>query len=195
MKTLRVVAMIVVGLLLLLISVGALLPRGWRVERSVVIEAPVERVHPLISTLRRWQEWSVWTRELDPLVRHTFEGPERGVGARWSWLGPKMGRGSLQITWEDPARGVTLAQAIEDESSNARASFTYTAEPTGTRVTWVDEGVLPVVLGGFFRSMVEARLGANLEAGLQKLKRVVEALPRAEPTPLVAPPTAADAGP
>jgi hypothetical protein len=193
MKTLRKVAIVVVVVLVLAVALGALLPRTWHVEQSVSIAAPAQRIYPLIANLRRWQEWSVWTKELDPQVHNSFEGPESGVGARWSWLGTKMGRGTMEIVASDPATGVRLDEAIESATVNAHAAFTFTPEGPNTRVTWTDEGTLPLVVGGYFSGMVERMLNRNLESGLAKLKRVVEALPPL-PAPSAAPAPAVDAG-
>ncbi len=177
-----------VGLIVLLLAVGLVLPRRWHVERSVLIAAPSARIHPYLNDLRRWQEWAVWTKELDPVVRNTYEGPLDGVGAKWSWLGPKMGRGQMEIVASDPATGLTIDEAIESDEVNARTEFTFTAEGDGTRVTWVDEGTLPPVMGGYFRGMVERMLGEHFEQGLGQLKALVEALP-APPTPVAVPTT------
>jgi Polyketide cyclase / dehydrase and lipid transport len=160
--------------------VGLVLPRGWRVERAVVIAGPPERISPWLSDLHRWQDWSVWTKAMDPSVRHAYWGPEQGVGAGWSWLGLTMGRGKVTITSADPRRGVTLDEAIESDQVNAHASLTLTPEAGGTRVTWVDEGELPL-LGGYFRPRVEARLATHLEASLGRLKTVVEGGPADRP--------------
>jgi hypothetical protein len=107
-----------------------------------------------------------------------------------------MGRGRLEIVEASPALGVKLDEAIESETVNAHASLLFSADATGTRVTWVDEGTLPPVLGGYFRGMIEAMLGTNFENGLKKLKTVVEALPPTvtPPPPPPAPSGLADAG-
>jgi hypothetical protein len=179
-----------IGLVVLAASfvvVGLLLPRTWHVERSVVIAAPPERIHPFVSTLKRWQEWSVWTKEMDPQVRHGYSGPEEGAGAEWSWLGPKMGRGHLKIADSSPAIGVLIDEAIESDEINAHARFVYAPDGGGTKVTWTDEGRLPPVLGGYFRGSIETMLGGHFETGLQKLKRLVEALPPPPPPKTVEP--------
>lgn len=191
------IAIALVALVVLTTAVGAALPRTWRVERSVVIASTPERIFPYLNDLKRWQEWSVWTKAMDPLVRHMFEGPQDGVGARWSWLGPKMGQGKIEIVEADPAVGISLSESIESPTENAHASLRFTREGAQTRVTWIDEGTLPWVVGGFFRGTVEEVLSANFETSLNKLKAVVEALPPppvAAPVPVPAPVVVLDAG-
>lgn len=166
-------AISLLALLLLGVAVAFALPRSWKVERSVVIEAPVDRIHPLINDLKRWQDWSVWTRAMDPQLRNIYEGPQDGVGARWEWMGPTMGRGAIEITTSDPELGLTLDERIEGDVVNAHASLTYTREGSGTRVTWTDEGQLPP-FGGLFLSTVETTLAAHFEQSLAKLKTHAE---------------------
>ena len=188
---LRKLAIAVVAIALLVVVVGLLLPRRWHVEQSIVINAPSTRIHPYIANLHSWQEWASWSRELDPQVRNSYEGPAEGTGAKWTWLGPKMGRGRMEIAMADPRIGVEINEAIESEAINAHSSFAYRAEGAGTRITWVDEGTLPVVLGGYFRRSVERQLGAYFQQGLETLKRRVEALP---PEPAPSAPQPLDAG-
>lgn len=167
-------ALALVAAVLLAIGASSLLPRGWRVERQLLIDAPPQRIYPMLVDFRRWQDWSVWTSDLDPLLRNTYEGPPEGVGAKWLWLGPKMGRGYLMIVAADPAHRIVLDQAIESEQVNAHASLSLTPEGTSTRVTWVDEGTLPPLVGGLFRATVEDGLARHMAASLQKLKALLE---------------------
>lgn len=175
------IAIALIAVVLIALGVGLVLPRSWEIERSVVIDAAPERIAPLVFDLHRWQDWSVWTKALDPLVRNTFEGPADGVGAKWLWLGPTMGRGRIEIVAADPKRGIELVQALESERVNSHGTIAFSVEGNSTRVTWIDRGELPL-LGGFFKSSFETRLGENLEKSLAKLKTLVDALP-----PVVAP--------
>ncbi|MDX2015266.1 MAG: SRPBCC family protein [Myxococcaceae bacterium] len=177
---LRRVAQGVVVAVLLAMLAGLALPRAWRVERSVRIDAPRERVQPAVASLRRWQAWAPWAKS-DPKAVHSFVGPEAGPGARWQWSGPTLGHGALTVLEATPAH-VTLEGAIESDTVNTTSRFTFEPADEGTRVTWVDEGTLPR-LGGLFVTRVEARLGERLERGLALLKEVVEREPPPRPLP------------
>lgn len=179
------IAIALIAVVLIALGVGLSLPRDWEVERAILINSTPERIAPFIIDLKRWQEWSVWTKAFDPLMRNTYEGPADGVGAKWLWLGPTMGRGRIEIVAADNTRGIELEQALESELANAHATIAFTVEGTQTRVTWRDRGTLPV-LGGVFLGHVEATLGNNFEVSLEKLKSLVEALP----PPVVVPPPA-----
>lgn len=168
------IAMGVVALVVLGLAVAALWPRTWHVDRSIRIEATAEQIHPWLADLKRWQEWSVWTRAMDPSVHHIYEGQQDGAGARWTWMGTRLGRGQVEITSADPRTGVELDESIESSTVNARASIRYAERDGATVVSWVDEGALPPMMG-LFRGSVEARLGAQMEQGLAQLKQAVEA--------------------
>lgn len=178
---LKKAALALLAVVVLLGVVGALLPRQWRVERAVVIDAPPERILPFVANLKRWQDWAVWTKAMDPKVVNTWGGPDEGVGARWQWTGPVMGRGAMTVTAAD-ATGVSVEEAIESDTVNARGRLSFTVEGPGTRVVWVDEGTLPP-MGGFFRGYLEGMLGENFEKGLSGLKALVEKQPPPQPLP------------
>lgn len=195
MKIIRRIAIALVVLLALAVAVGLVLPRRWHVEQSITINAPPERIHPFINNLHKWQEWAVWTKEMDPQVRNDYGGPEEGVGAKWSWLGPKMGRGRMVVVESDPKTGVSVDEAIESDETNARSTFAFTVNGSATTVKWTDEGTLPIVLGGYFKGFIEDMLSENFAKGLLKLKAVVEALPPpAQPAPPPAPVDPVDGG-
>lgn len=162
------------GLVVVVTVVGLFLTRQWHVERSVVINAAPEHIHPLIENLKAWQSWAVWTKGMDPEVKNEYGGPASGVGSWWAWNGPKMGHGKMTITKSDVAAGVWLDEMIEtDQEVNAHGSLTWTREGGGTKVTWMDTGTLPP-MGGYFVWMIEDMLGENFQVGLKNLKAEVE---------------------
>lgn len=165
-------------LLLLFVVIGAFLPREWSVSRSILVAAPADRVHPLVSTPSRYKDWFAWEEMKDPTLVVETGGPVSGKGAWYAWKGEKAGTGRLTITDADPASGVYLELAIESDTPNAKGSILYTAPEApangGTRVTWSEGGTLPPVIGGYLRGWVEEVCGKAFEDGLANLKRVVE---------------------
>jgi hypothetical protein len=59
------VGIVVGGLFVLFVVIGFLLPSEWQVSRSIVIDAPPERVHPFVGSLAEWPRWSLFDKE-DP---------------------------------------------------------------------------------------------------------------------------------
>lgn len=164
-----------VGLGVVLTVVGLFLPRQWKVERSIVINASPEHIHPLVEDLKAWQSWAAWTQDMDPEVKNEYGGPSSGVGAWWAWQGPRMGLGKMTITKSDVDSGVWVDEMIETrEEVNAHGSLTWTQEGGGTKVTWVDSGTLPPIMGGYFVGMINDMLGDNFQQGLKHLKAEAE---------------------
>jgi polyketide cyclase/dehydrase/lipid transport protein len=180
-RVLKRVGLGLVALGVVLAAVGVFLPRQWHVERTVVISAAPEHIHPLVNELKAWQSWAVWTKAMDPEVKHDYGATTAGVGAWWSWSGPKMGHGKMTITKSDVASGVWIDEMIESDTEvNAHGSLTWTQEGGGTKVTWVDEGTLPPVIGGYLVGFINNMLGDNFQQGLKNLKAEVEKRQAAE---------------
>lgn len=171
------VAQIVVGVLaftaLLLAGLGALLPRRWHVEQSIMINAPPASVHRFVSDLGHWSEWAQWNQaELAPQNR--VGDPRAGVGATLTWYG-RGGKasGEVRITQCDPAQGVTFESRAPDAEPST-AQIVYVQRPGVTEVIWRDEGQLPPIVGGLFLDLFQKRLGKHMSAGLERLKELVE---------------------
>lgn len=166
------IAMAVLAATVMIAGVLGAIPRAWAVERSITINAPEAKIAPLVVDLRRWQDWSAWNKAADPLARFSYEGPQQGVGARATWLGPVMGRGSIEVTSVIPGY-VSLAQAVDGTQVNAHATFSFRAQGGATVVTWRDSGELPF-FGGAFVGTVERTMAIKMDAGLQKMKTTAE---------------------
>jgi hypothetical protein len=50
-----------------------------------------------VNELKEWQSWAAWNNAMDPEVKYEYGGPASGVGAWWSWNGPKMGHGKMTV--------------------------------------------------------------------------------------------------
>lgn len=167
-----------------LVVVAFLLPRNVTVTRSIEIAAPPSVIYPLISDLRRADEWSPWL-ELDTDAEITFTGPSDGVGQTMNWQSenPDVGSGSQSITMLEPDSKVETALDFGDRGT-ATASFGLDPEGGATKVTWgfaTDLGFNPVER--YFGLMFDEWIGADYENGLAKLKTVAEAEPAPEPAP------------
>ena len=59
---------LVLGLLVVLVVIGWLLPSEVTVERAIGIDKPADAVFPWIASLRTWPDWTVWNKTEDPTV-------------------------------------------------------------------------------------------------------------------------------
>ena len=175
MRALKIVVLVVIGFSVLVFGVGSFLPKDFRVERSIHIDAPAEVVFDQVNTLRNWSAWSPWVAR-DPTIENRYRGPESGVGASLSWTSEGSGDGTQTITKsERPSRIET--QLDFGEMGQPTADWRFEPSGKGTKVTWGLSGTANGALGGYFASMMDGMLSADYEDGLARLKQVVEATP------------------
>src|SRR5437879_6101460 len=108
----------------------------FRVERSIVIEAPPQDIFPLIDDFRRWEAWSPYEK-MDANLAKTFSGPTHGVGAAYAWVGRKAGSGSMEITQSTLSSKVVIKlEFTKPMTAHNTAEFTLEPQGKGTKVTW-----------------------------------------------------------
>lgn len=175
MRLLKRLALALGALLALVLLVGMFLPSTWHTERSIEIEASPSTLLSLVDTPRRWMDWAPWNKERYPKMSVTYEGPERGVGAGWSWTGEDSGKGRMTMRTSDPDRGVEFDLQFEDYNP-AKGALLFRSEGDRTTVTWSmsgDSGNNPVAR--CFALLMDSMLQKDFDAGLTKLKALAEA--------------------
>jgi len=174
MKWLKRAVLAVAAVAVLLLGIGLLLPSGFKVQRSVVVNAPASKVYPLIADPRQWKQWAVWNRR-DPAMQMQYSGSEIGTGAKWEWQSKTEGNGAMEFTAAVPNKHVDYALSFPDLGMSSRGELRLTAEGSGTRVTWTNEGDMgsnPV--NRYFGLVMDRLVGPDFEAGLVNLKTLAE---------------------
>ena len=167
-----------IGLVVLvaaLLLFAATRPDSFRVERSVVIQAPPEKIQPFVADFHRWADWSPW-EGLDPAMKRTFGGPPAGVGATYGWQGNNaVGSGRMEVKTAAPDKVSIQLDFIEPFEGHNTADFVFAPKDGGTEVRWVMFGPAPFVskLMGVFVSM-DSMIGKDFEKGLTQLKAAAE---------------------
>jgi uncharacterized protein YndB with AHSA1/START domain len=150
---------------------------SFEVVRSTQIEAPAERVFPLIDRFRSWTDWSPW-EGMDPNLEREYTGPDSGVGAKYAWKGNrKVGEGKMEITASEPSNRIELDLHFLKPFNNQNVTvFLLEANPEGgTTVTWRMTGKqkgFMKLMGKFFK--IDKMVGPDFEKGLAKLKSIAE---------------------
>jgi len=174
MKTLKRVLIGLVAVIVLVLGVGFALPQHVHVDRSIVINAPQAQLFDALNGFKRFNEFSPWAA-LDPNTQYSYGGPEKGVGAKMSWVSTdsKVGSGTNEIIESTPPNFIRTRLAFGDQP--AEASFKFESANGGTRVTWgfdCDLGANPIA--HYFGLMFDKWIGSDYEKGLAKLKQVME---------------------
>ncbi len=174
MKWFKRILMGVIALVLLFAAVGLALPSHFRVERSVTIAAPADKVYALIAAPREWKRWTVWNQR-DPNMQIEYGGPESGSGARWSWRSESEGNGDMEFT--DAIEGKQLAYRLSFPDFGMQSKGLLRIEPQGggVRVSWSNEGEMGASpVNRWFGLFMDRLVGPDFEAGLANLKRLAE---------------------
>jgi len=159
-----------------LLAYAATKPDTFRVQRSTGINAPAERIFPLIANLKSMNTWNPFV-DPDPAIKIAYSGPDSGKGAAHTWRGNgKVGEGRIEITDAVPSSRVAM-QLNMLKPMKAHNAVEFTLQPNGseTTVTWAMSGRQP-----FFAKLMtvfidcDKMVGSQFERGLGKLKTISE---------------------
>ena len=147
----------------------------YTVVRTTHVAADPATVHALVDDFHQWQAWSPW-EDLDPDLRRTYSGPDRGVGAHYAWQGNrKAGQGSMEITGSTPERIDLHLVFLKPFAATNTVWFDLTPADGGTAVEWGMRGEQKGLWGfvGRFLNM-DKLVGKDFEKGLARLKVAAE---------------------
>lgn len=167
-----IIAILIAGVLIF----AATKPDTFRVQRSATINAPPEKIFPLINDLKQWGPWSPWEKK-DPAMKRTFSAATAGKGATYAWEGNKdVGKGSMEITESAPPSRIRFKlDFVTPFEAHNRVTFTLEPRGSSTNVTWAMEGLTP-----YFAKIIHVFLdmdrmvGKDFEAGLAGIKAIAE---------------------
>jgi uncharacterized protein YndB with AHSA1/START domain len=166
----------IVVLIALVLLFAATKPKTFRIQRSISIDAPPDKIFALIDDLHNWDQWAPHDQD-DSSVKRTFSGPARGTGAVSEWTGSgKAGRGRMLIAESIPSTRVSI-QVDWVKPFVARNMNEFVLESAGplTKVTWAMHGpnlyILKVM--SVFVNM-DRMMGRHFETGLANLKAAAE---------------------
>jgi uncharacterized protein YndB with AHSA1/START domain len=171
-----IIAIILAVAIAAVFILAATKPDTLRVQRSIGINAPPERVFPLIADFHQWVSWSPYEQK-DPAMKRTYDGAEHGKGAIYAWDGDKnVGSGRMEILEAAaPQKIVIKLDFFTPMEGHNTAEFTMLPQGDGTQVTWLMHGparfmtkLVQIVMN------LDNMIGKDFEAGLANLKRITE---------------------
>jgi len=148
----------------------------FRLERSLVINAPASEIFPRVASFQKWTRWSPWAN-LDPGMKVEYSGPKSGVGSVYYWKGnDKVGEGRMTMVSavKDQAVEIKL-EFIKPWEQTSMTRFDFQPDVAGTKVTWSMTGERDFV-GKFFGLFMDMdkMVGPDFEKGLLALKEKVD---------------------
>ena len=170
------ILIIVVLVIAAILIYAATKPATFRVQRSLTVAAPAEKIFPHLNDFQSWPSWSPYEQK-DPAMKRAFSGPPTGPGATYEWDGDKnVGKGRIVVT--DVAPNQRLAfnlEMLKPFEAHNKGEFTLAPQSNGTVVTWAMHGPAPYFtkLMQVFCNM-DRMVGGDFEQGLAKLKALAE---------------------
>ncbi|HEX3868970.1 MAG TPA: SRPBCC family protein, partial [Pirellulales bacterium] len=168
-KKILIVLLVIVGGLAIAV---AMQPDETHVQRSTTVDAPASVVFDQVNDFHNWQAWSPWAK-MDPDAKNSFEGPESGKDAAFSWSGNhEVGEGKMTIVESKPSELVRIKLEFTRPMKNTCSTlFTFKPEGDKTTVTWDMTGK------NDFRSKavclvmnMDKAVGAEFDKGLASMK-------------------------
>lgn len=139
------------------------------VEKSIVIDAPCERVFEEVRDFRKWPSWSPWLlAEPESRLQYSEDGKS------YSWEGKIVGAGEVEVLEESPPNRMHCRLTfLKPWKSESTTTFELRDTGNGTEVTWKMNGSLPFFLAWMKKTMT-AFIGMDYMRGLTMMKEKVE---------------------
>lgn len=158
------------------LAMAAAKPDTFEVHRSASIDAPPEKVFPLLADFHRWGQWSPYEK-LDPGMQRSYSEPASGKGATYAWQSDgNAGVGSMEITEATaPSRLALDLNFVKPFATRNVVEFSLQPNGSGTRVTWSMRGPRPYlakIMHVVFD--MDKMVGGDMATGLADLKAVAE---------------------
>ena len=178
MKVFKLILVFLVSIIVLVLVVALFVPREYRVERDVSIQATKADIFQFLRYLRNQEQFTVWAK-MDPNMKREYRGTDGTVGfvSAWESENKNVGSGEQEII------GIIEGERIDYElrffepfETVGKAYFiTEAIDSASTRVTWGFKGKSPYPWNVMLLVMnMDDMLGNDLEQGLENLKALME---------------------
>ncbi|PXW15309.1 uncharacterized protein YndB with AHSA1/START domain [Chryseobacterium sp. CBTAP 102] len=175
MKTLlKIIGIIIVLILIYAVIAVLAFSKDYHYEKSVVINAPQEKVWTYTGNLKGYNQWDPFSKA-DKNIVITYSGEGDKLGDSYHWKGDKnVGEGEQSITELIPNQKMaTKLHFIEPFEGYAKANIVLTREGNGTRVTWMIDNELNSMMK-IMKPMMDNNMDKMFGQGLDNLKKLAE---------------------
>lgn len=153
---------------------GLILPAEFKVERSLMIEASVDKIYPHIANLRNWEHWGVWFKR-DPNMVIEYQGDDGQLGMSSTWSSSSEGTGRITVINLESNKRMIYSLSFPDMGMTSTGELLLTSSELGTLVTWMDYGRVGInPIHRYFAFFMDDIVGKDFETGLENLKMISE---------------------
>jgi len=176
MKTiLKILGIIILVIVVYVIIAMLAFGKNYHYEKSIVINAPKEKVWQKVSSMKAFNEWNPWMK-LDPTMKIIYSGNSGEVGDKYCWdsKNDDAGAGCQEIKElvvnEKQKTEMTFIKPFDGQ---ATSDIILTTEGNATKVTWtMDTEQDPMIK--IMRPIMDYQMGKSYGEGLDNLKKLLE---------------------
>src|SRR5882757_11164727 len=171
-----VIAVILAIAIAFVLIFAATKPGRFSVRREITVQAPAEKIFPLIDDFHQWVAWSPHEHR-DPALKRTYSGAESGKGAVYAWEGNNnVGSGRMEILETSvPSKIRIKLDFFKPFEGHNTAEFTMLPQGDVTNLTWTMTGpavFMSKVMQVFMN--LDRMIGRDFETFLANLKTPTE---------------------
>jgi predicted transcriptional regulator YdeE len=139
------------------------------VEKSITIDANVEKIKSIIADFNHWKPWSPWFI-LEPEAKESVTDN----GKTHEWDGKRIGSGIIKVVAEEESIIKYDLKFLKPWKSESKTDFIIEKiDDNTTKLTWTMEGSLPFFMF-WMKTMMERLIGMDYDRGLLMLKDYIE---------------------
>jgi hypothetical protein len=172
METLKKIAIGLLIVAVLFVIIGVSLPKETVVQRSIIINAPLNVVFNNVNNLKNHEKWDPW-QATDKTMKIAYGSVTEGTGASYSWTS-EMGDGTQTITESMTNKSIKIELDFKKQGT-MRGWWTFTEGGKGVLVA---EGFVnksgACFCSRYINLFMDAEIGRYFSKGLKKLKEVSE---------------------
>ncbi len=178
MKILKWTIIVLASILIFWLVTAFFISGECKYEKSITINAPVEKVWQNTNTLKGMDQWSPWN-DIDPNMKKDWTGTTGQPGEKVCWKSKKeeAGEGCQEVKKVDNTqkRIDTEIVFLTPYKSEAKAYVTVVPEGNGSKATWGFTSTIPYpfTVMKLFMNLEEA-IGKDYQEGLTRLKNLSE---------------------
>jgi hypothetical protein len=150
-----------------------LLPNKTKLERSLVIAAPVDSVFNQVNNLQNWVVWNPWQNN-DTTIKVSYYGPLAGIGATQKWTS-NNGNGKITIM-ESVYASMVIYELQMEGMSPKTTMFNFEAiNSNSTNIIFTMEfvaGYNPIMR--YMHVIMKWMMKQDFETALANIKQVTE---------------------
>ncbi len=177
MSILIIILIILGSLIAIFLIAGLLLPKNFRVEKSVLINKPKQEVFDYVKLIRNQEKYSVWVMK-DPNVKIVYTGTDGTVGFKSSWTSDdkNVGVGEQEIIKlkEGEMFEVVLRFKKPFEATNYGITEVSSLNNGSTKVSSIFYGGCKFPMNVMIHLMMAKLVGKDMQKNLSNLKTNLE---------------------